>query len=72
MDVVERCAIVADHSVVRCRWSAVANAYSADGGASPADPHGRHFVKLRRALDHGVVHDFGDSAFEHGGWRLAG
>jgi hypothetical protein len=59
-DVTERWAIVADHSVVRSRCCGVAKASIADG-VSPRRPH----RESRIALDHGVVHDIGDSAYEH-------
>jgi hypothetical protein len=56
---------VADHSVVRCRVTAVANAnpykpWFIDRSSS----HDGRIFWWRAALDNGVVHDIGDSAFE--------
>jgi hypothetical protein len=65
MDENERCGKVADHSVVRCRGSAVANANpDKPGFIGRPSSHGGPHLWWQPALDHGVVHDIGESAFE--------
>jgi hypothetical protein len=68
-DVNERCGKVADHSVVRSRCSGAENldfeetGFRGNRSASAGSGWWPH-CWFGRTLDHGVVHDFGDSAYE--------
>jgi hypothetical protein len=68
-DVNERCGKVADHSVVRSRCSGDENLDFDELGvranlSASAGSRWWPYCWLTRTLDHGVVHDFGDSAHE--------
>ena len=60
----ERCGKVADHSVVRSRVFAVGSANPADQGSSVDRSLWWPYLRWQAALDHGVVHDIGQSASE--------